>query len=124
MSNIGIQNNARLAGTGDVLTNNFAIVAATVNGSGSQTANTVLIRAMFKMGIPVNGKNVFPSNISGLPTWYTIRVSKDGYIARREDYHVLVAITRRPRPRIFEIWRRAAFASIPTSGNSRICAPT
>src|SRR5919206_1654076 len=71
--------------------NDFSIVAATVNGSGSQTANGVLIRAIFKMGIPVNGKNLFPSNISGLPTWYTIRVSKDGYIARREGTEILVA---------------------------------
>jgi 2-oxoglutarate ferredoxin oxidoreductase subunit alpha len=71
--------------------NDFSIVAATVNGSGSQTANSTLIRALFKMGIPVNGKNLFPSNISGLPTWYTIRVSKDGYIARRDTTEVLIA---------------------------------
>lgn len=71
--------------------NDFSIVVATVNGSGSQTANATLIRAMFKMGIPVNGKNLFPSNISGLPTWYTIRVSKEGFIARRDVTEVLVA---------------------------------
>lgn len=71
--------------------NDFTLVVATVNGSGSQTANTTLIRALFKMGIPVNGKNIFPSNISGLPTWYTIRVSKDGYVARRETTEILVA---------------------------------
>lgn len=92
MSAIGIQSDPRLAGTDQVLVNDFAIVAATVNGSGSQTANVTLIRALFKMGIPVNGKNLFPSNIAGLPTWYTIRLSKDGYIARRDDYHVLVAM--------------------------------
>src|SRR5215468_1052670 len=92
MSAIGVQSDSRLAGAGDVLVNDFAIVAATVNGSGSQTANTVLIRALFKMGIPVNGKNLFPSNISGLPTWYTIRLSKHGYTARRDDYQVLVAM--------------------------------
>jgi len=74
------------------LVNDFTITAATVNGSGSQTANNTIIRALFKMGIPVNGKNLFPSNISGLPTWYTIRVNKDGYVARREDYEVLVAM--------------------------------
>jgi 2-oxoglutarate ferredoxin oxidoreductase subunit alpha len=74
--------------------NDFQIMVATVNGSGSQTANTVLMRAIFRMGIPVNGKNIFPSNIQGLPTWFSIRVSKDGYIARREDYHVLVAMNR------------------------------
>lgn len=77
------------------IVNDFSIVAATVNGSGSQTANTVLIRALFKMGIPVNGKNLFPSNISGLPTWYTIRVSKDGYIARREGTEILVAFNQK-----------------------------
>jgi 2-oxoglutarate/2-oxoacid ferredoxin oxidoreductase subunit alpha len=93
MSAIGIQSSEQLTGS-KVLTNDFAIVAATVNGSGSQTANLVLIRAMFKMGIPVNGKNLFPSNIAGLPTWYTIRVSKDGYVARRDDYHVLVAYNK------------------------------
>jgi len=71
--------------------NDFSIVAATVNGSGSQTSNLTLIRALFRMGIPVNGKNLFPSNISGLPTWYTIRVNKDGYIARKERAEILVA---------------------------------
>jgi 2-oxoglutarate ferredoxin oxidoreductase subunit alpha len=75
--------------------NDFSIVAATVNGSGSQTANAVLIRAIFKMGIPVNGKNLFPSNISGLPTWYTIRLSKDGYVARREGTEILVAFNEK-----------------------------
>ena len=72
--------------------NNFSLVAATVNGSGSQTANTTLLRALFKMGIPVSGKNLFPSNIQGLPTWFHIRVSKDGYIARREKAEILVAL--------------------------------
>lgn len=75
--------------------NDFSIVAATVNGSGSQTANGVLIRAIFKMGVPVNGKNLFPSNISGLPTWYTIRLSKDGYVARREGSEILVAFNEK-----------------------------
>ncbi len=73
------------------IVNDFAIVAATVNGSGSQTANNTLIRAIFKMGIPVSGKNLFPSNIAGLPTWYTIRVSEQGYVARREGTEILVA---------------------------------
>ena len=71
--------------------NDFAITVATQNGSGSQTSNNVLVRALFSMGIPVNGKNLFPSNIKGLPTWYTIRASKEGYIARREVPEVLVA---------------------------------
>ncbi|NLF67025.1 MAG: 2-oxoacid:acceptor oxidoreductase subunit alpha, partial [Chloroflexi bacterium] len=56
--------------------NDFAIAVATANGTGSQTSNLTLLRALFKMGIPVNGKNIFPSNIQGLPTWYHIRVSK------------------------------------------------
>jgi 2-oxoglutarate ferredoxin oxidoreductase subunit alpha len=71
--------------------NDFTIVVATVNGSGSQTANNTIIRSLFKMGIPVNGKNIFPSNIAGLPTWFTIRASKDGYVARRETTEILVA---------------------------------
>lgn len=73
------------------IVNNFSIVAATTNGSGSQTANTIIIRTLFKMGIPVSGKNLFPSNIAGLPTWYTIRINKDNYIARRETTEILVA---------------------------------
>lgn len=72
--------------------NNFSITIATVNGSGSQTANVTLLRALFKMGVPVSGKNLFPSNIQGLPTWYTIRLSKDGYTARCEEQEVVVAL--------------------------------
>ena len=71
--------------------NDFSIVVATVNGTGSQTANMALLRAFFKMGIPVNGKNIFPSNIQGLPTWYHIRVSHEGYVARRHTSEILVA---------------------------------
>jgi 2-oxoglutarate ferredoxin oxidoreductase subunit alpha len=74
------------------ITNDFSIIIATVNGSGSQTANVTLLRALFKMGIPVSGKNLFPSNIQGLPTWYTIRLSKDGYIARRDENEIVVAM--------------------------------
>jgi len=72
--------------------NNFSITVATVNGSGSQTSNLTLMRALFKMGIPVSGKNLFPSNIQGLPTWYTIRVNEDGFLARCEEQEVVVAI--------------------------------
>jgi 2-oxoglutarate ferredoxin oxidoreductase subunit alpha len=61
--------------TTDRIVNDFAIQVATVNGSGSQTANMVLLRSIFQMGVPVSGKNMFPSNIAGLPTWYTIRAS-------------------------------------------------
>ena len=72
--------------------NDLTIQAATVNGSGSQTANLVLTRAIFKMGIPVAPKNVFPSNIEGLPTWFSIRLSPDGYQCRTDDVDVLVAL--------------------------------
>jgi 2-oxoglutarate/2-oxoacid ferredoxin oxidoreductase subunit alpha len=76
---------------GKEVVNDFSIVIATVNGSGSQTANGLLVRSAFKMGIPVSAKNLFPSNISGLPTWYNIRLSKDGYVARRDEAEILVA---------------------------------
>jgi 2-oxoglutarate ferredoxin oxidoreductase subunit alpha len=72
--------------------NNFSITVATVNGSGSQTSNLTLMRALFKMGIPVSGKNIFPSNIQGQATWYTIRVSGKGHLARREQQEVVVAM--------------------------------
>ncbi len=72
--------------------NDLSIQVATVNGSGSQTANLVLLRAIFQMGIPVSGKNLFPSNIAGLPTWFTIRASREGYIARRRDNEYMVAM--------------------------------
>ncbi len=72
--------------------NNFSIQVATVNGSGSQSANSVLMRSVFRMGVPVSGKNLFPSNIAGLPTWFTIRVSKDGYVARKHACEVLIAM--------------------------------
>jgi 2-oxoglutarate ferredoxin oxidoreductase subunit alpha len=74
------------------VTNDFSIQVATINGSGSQTANSVLMRAIFQMGIPVSGKNMFPSNIQGLPTWFTIRASKHGYIARKKEVDFLVAM--------------------------------
>src|SRR5690242_9228472 len=72
--------------------NDFSIQVATVNGSGSQTANLVLLRSILLMGVPVSGKNMFPSNIAGLPTWYTIRASKDGYIGRKKEVDFLVAM--------------------------------
>jgi 2-oxoglutarate/2-oxoacid ferredoxin oxidoreductase subunit alpha len=78
--------------SGQRVVNDFTIQVATVNGSGSQTANLVLIRSIFQMGIPVSGKNMFPSNIAGLPTWYTIRASKDGYIGRKKEVDFLVAM--------------------------------
>jgi 2-oxoglutarate ferredoxin oxidoreductase subunit alpha len=72
--------------------NDFSIQVATVNGSGSQTANIVLLRSLFQMGIPVSAKNLFPSNIAGLPTWYTIRANKRGFIGRKKEIDVLVAM--------------------------------
>ena len=72
--------------------NNMSIQVATVNGSGSQSSNTVLLRSIFQMGVPVSGKNMFPSNIAGLPTWYTIRANKDGYIGRKKEIDFLVAM--------------------------------
>ena len=72
--------------------NDFSIQVATVNGSGSQTANLVLLRSIFQMGIPVSGKNLFPSNIAGLPTWYTIRANHRGYISRKKEIDFLVAM--------------------------------
>jgi 2-oxoglutarate ferredoxin oxidoreductase subunit alpha len=72
--------------------NDFSIIVGTKNGSGSSTANNTILRAIFKMGIPVSGKNLFPSNIQGLPTWYTIRASKDGYLGRREVNEIVIAI--------------------------------
>jgi 2-oxoglutarate/2-oxoacid ferredoxin oxidoreductase subunit alpha len=72
--------------------NDFSIQIATVNGSGSQTANLVLLRSILLSGVPVSGKNMFPSNIAGLPTWYTIRASKRGYVARKKEVDFLVAM--------------------------------
>ncbi len=72
--------------------NDFALKVATVNGTGSASANGLLLQALFRMGIPVSGKNVFPSNIQGLPTWYEIRVNRDGYTARSPDFHLMVAM--------------------------------
>ena len=72
--------------------NDFAIKLANVNGTGSASANGLLMQAMFRMGVPVSGKNLFPSNIQGLPTWYEIRVNKEGYLARALDYDLMVAM--------------------------------
>lgn len=72
--------------------NDFAIKLANVNGTGSASANALLMQAIFRMGVPVSGKNLFPSNIQGLPTWYEIRVNKNGYTARALDYELMVAM--------------------------------
>jgi len=74
------------------IVNDFSIQVATINGSGSQSANVVLLRSLFQMGIPVSAKNLFPSNIAGLPTWYTIRANKRGFVGRKKEIDVLVAM--------------------------------
>jgi 2-oxoglutarate ferredoxin oxidoreductase subunit alpha len=76
----------------DKVVNDFSIIVGTKNGSGSSTANNTILRAIFKMGIPVSGKNLFPSNIQGLPTWYTIRANKDGFIARSDEQEIVIAM--------------------------------
>jgi len=74
------------------IVNDFSIQVATVNGSGSQTANLVLLRSIFQMGVPVSGKNMFPSNIAGLPTWYTVRANRQGFVGRKKEIDFLVAM--------------------------------
>ncbi len=81
-----------LSGARAPVVNDFSIQVATVNGSGSQTANLVLLRSIFQMGVPVSGKNLFPSNIAGLPTWYTIRANHRGYVGRKKEIDFLVAM--------------------------------
>jgi 2-oxoglutarate ferredoxin oxidoreductase subunit alpha len=92
-TDVGLHESAGRAGVGPVV-NNMSIQVATVNGSGSQSSNTVLLRSIFQMGVPVSGKNLFPSNIAGLPTWYTIRANKDGYVARKKEIDFLVAMNQ------------------------------
>src|ERR1051326_4955331 len=74
------------------IVNDLTIHVATVNGSGSQSSNNVLMRSIFQMGVPVSGKNMFPSNIAGLPTWFTIRANKDGWIARKKEVDIMVCM--------------------------------
>ena len=83
---------AASAPASDRIVNDLSIQVATVNGSGSQTANLVLLRSIFQMGVPVSGKNMFPSNIAGLPTWYTVRANRHGYVARKKEVDFLVAM--------------------------------
>src|SRR6266436_4756175 len=93
MSTIEVSATSPRSGQSDhSVINDFSIQVATVNGSGSQTANSVLMRSIFQMGVPVSGKNMFPSNIQGLPTWFTIRASKHGYIGRKKEIDFLVAM--------------------------------
>jgi 2-oxoglutarate ferredoxin oxidoreductase subunit alpha len=90
-TDLAVQDAAARAVSGRVV-NDFSVQVATVNGSGSQTANLVLLRSIFQTGVPVSGKNLFPSNIAGLPTWFTIRASKDGYVGRKKEIDILVAM--------------------------------
>ncbi len=73
-------------------TNDFVLKIATVNGTGSASANGLLMQAIFRMGVPVSGKNIFPSNLQGLPTWYEVRANKNGHLARRAHPDVIVAM--------------------------------
>ena len=91
MSDVAVQEASERT-QGERAVNDFAIQVATVNGSGSQTANLVLLRSIFQMGVPVSGKNMFPSNIAGLPTWYTVRASARGYVGRKKEVDFLVAM--------------------------------
>src|SRR5437868_15391006 len=90
-TDVGLQTSAGRPAAVPIV-NNMSIQVATVNGSGSQSSNTVLLRTIFQMGVPVSGKNLFPSNIAGLPTWYTIRANKHGYGARKTEIDFLVAM--------------------------------
>jgi 2-oxoglutarate ferredoxin oxidoreductase subunit alpha len=81
-----------VAAGGRPVMNDLTIHVATVNGSGSQSSNNVLMRSIFQMGVPVSGKNMFPSNIAGLPTWFTIRANKDGWIARKKEVDLMVCM--------------------------------
>src|SRR5664280_2706242 len=92
MSSVLTETTSRAGASGEAVVNDFSLQVATVNGSGSQSANSVLLRSIFRMGVPVSGKNLFPSNIAGLPTWYTIRASKDGWVARKTDIDLLIAM--------------------------------
>ncbi|MGH9603753.1 MAG: 2-oxoacid:acceptor oxidoreductase subunit alpha [Terriglobales bacterium] len=90
-SDVAVQESPRHTGPKRIV-NDFSLQVATVNGSGSQSSNMVLLRGIFQMGIPVSGKNLFPSNIAGLPTWFTIRANKNGYIARKKEIDFLIAM--------------------------------
>ncbi|MBK9063186.1 MAG: 2-oxoacid:acceptor oxidoreductase subunit alpha [Acidobacteria bacterium] len=92
MSSVLTETTAGAGSSSGVVVNDFSLQVATANGSGSQTANSVLMRSIFQMGVPVSGKNLFPSNIQGLPTWFTIRASRHGYIGRKREIDVLVCM--------------------------------
>ncbi len=87
-----IAEHAHVATPAREIVNDFSITVGSINGTGSQTSNLTLLRALFRMGIPVSGKNIFPSNIQGMPTWYTIRINKHGYLSRRDEHEIVVAM--------------------------------
>ena len=106
--------------------NDFVLKIANVNGTGSASANSLLMKAVFRMGVPVSGKNFFPSNIQGLPTWYEIRVSKDGYLARSGAVDIMVAMNAQTYARDLQEVRagrrpdlRLDLAARPAAGASR-----
>jgi len=90
--NLALDREKSALNAGKRVSNDFSINVATVNGSGSQSSNSVLLKSIFEMGVPVSGKNLFPSNIAGMPTWFFIRASKEGYVARKRDSEILVAL--------------------------------
>lgn len=96
--------------------NDFAIKLANVNGTGSASANSLLMQAMFRMGVPVSGKNLFPSNIQGLPTWYEIRVNRHGYAARSLDYDLMVAMNGQTYERDIAEVRPGGFVLYDSTG--------
>ena len=96
--------------------NDFALKLANVNGTGSASANGLLMQAIFRMGIPVSGKNLFPSNIQGLPTWYEVRVNKAGHVARALDYDLVVAMNAETYARDVKEVRAAATCSTTRAG--------
>ena len=73
-------------------TNDFVVKFANVNGTGSASANSMFVKGVFRMGVPVSPRNIFPSNIQGLPTWYEVRISEQGYMARQEGVDLMVAV--------------------------------
>src|SRR3954471_9755006 len=81
--------------------NDFVVRFANVNGTGSASANSLFTKAIFRMGIPVTPKNIFPSNIQGLPTWYEVRVSEKGHLGRREGIDLMVSVNPQSMPRDF-----------------------
>src|SRR5690606_41303934 len=93
---------------GEPIVNDMVITVATANGSGSQTSNNVLMRSIFRMGVPCCGKNLFPSNIQGLPTWFTIRANKDGWIGRKQDADIIVCMNAETALEDIETARKGA----------------